>query len=902
MSIRNKLIIFTFFSTFITLVIVAISIDYVITDLYNKNAKVEIEHSYSNLLRELDSLEKDTSNQSLYIAENKSVIAITNLVNRYQDKKTYQTLIFNDEKKKISQHLLNQITLTKAEQSSIYSKHGDLISYAIHTENTIESGFISYENGAPLVLKQTDKNQTWHKGTIPESIRLNIAPLNEHVPFLPYAGKIKYTSHEKKFIAESSRIISRGNRNSKTTLLGIVKVRSSLNESFFQSASEDGHTKISLQLHSGFLINPIKGLPPIDDLDNKSSIHLNNSPNTKVFTVNNFYISSYLWPTEQGKNYILTTNSRAGLVIALSETRYILMLIFIITAALGFAFNIYWLNRLISKPLNALTIKATSGNINHLPTFPVSKGNDEISLLGKVLNKMVDTIRNRENQLLENKTQLNHTQKLAKIGGWKFNHKNNEILFSNEIYSMLEEDKESNPASQDLIKKHIYFDDIAKVEKEFNYSIQHHMPFDITHRIVDANGKIKTVHVYSETLFDEKGNPISTKGTMQDISEQTIKDEQLRRTQKLDAIGKLTGGVAHDFNNMLGVILGFAELLQDNPDTTEKQKKYLSQITSAGMRASSLTSKLLAISRKDSDTATCVDINQVLLDEQIMLEKTLTVRIKLNLKLPDDLWTIWLEKNELEDAIMNMSINAMHAMPSGGELTLSTQNTTLSSIDIRNMEIPAGDYVTLSITDSGTGMTNEILEKIFEPFFTTKNEMGTGLGMSQVYGFVKRSHGTIDIHSELGHGTRITLYFPRYQNDTFADSYSSNEKEDDIDLSGSSTLLVVDDEKALRDLANDVLSAKGYKVLTAESAEEALKILDSNHIDLVLSDVIMPGIDGYELAKIIKERHPGIKIQIISGYADIKDPEILNSSLYNNRLQKPYTAEDLLKTIKTHLF
>ena len=900
MSIRNKLIIFTFFSTFFTLVVVAISIDYVINDLYNKNAKVEIEHSYTNLLHELDALEKDISNQSLHLAEDKSIIAITNLVNRYQNKNIYQPLIFDEEKKKVSQHLLKQITLTKAEQSSIYSKQGDLISYAIHTKNTTESGFVTYENGEPLVLKQTDKNPIWHKGSMPESIRLNIPPLNEQAPFLSYAGKVKYISHKNKFIAKNSRIIYRNNKNSDTTLLGIVTVHSALNESFFQSASENGHAKISLQLHNGFLINPITGLSPIDDLDKKSSIHLSNTPNTKVFTADDYYISSYIWTTQQGKNYILTTNSRSDLVIALSETRYILMLIFILTAALGFALSTYWLNRLISKPLNALTIKATSGNIGHLPTFPVSKGNDEISLLGKVLNKMVDTIRNRENQLIENKTQLNHTQKLAKIGGWKLDHKNNEMLFSDEIYSILKEDKESNSASQELIKKHIYFDDMEKIEKEFNYSMQHHIPFDITHRIVDAKGNIKTVHVYSETLFDEKGNPISTKGTMQDISEQTIKDEQLRRTQKLDAIGKLTGGVAHDFNNMLGVILGFAELLQDSPDTTEKQKKYLSQITSAGMRASSLTSKLLAISRKDSDTATCVDINQVLLEEQIMLEKTLTVRIKLNLKLHDDLWTIWLEKDELEDAIMNMSINAMHAMPSGGELTLSTQNATLSSVDIRNMEIPAGDYVMLSITDSGTGMTNEILEKIFEPFFTTKDEMGTGLGMSQVYGFVKRSHGTIDVHSELGHGTRITLYFPRYLADDFTDTPSSNKKVDNIQLSGSSTILVVDDEEALRELANDILSDKGYKVLTAENGEEALETLQSNDIDLVLSDVIMPEIDGYKLASVIEENYPEIKIQIISGYADVKDQEILNSSLYIDRLQKPYTAEELLKKIKSH--
>lgn len=901
MSIRNKLIIYTFTSIFITLVIVGVSIDRVLTNLYNNSAIAELKNSYSNFRHELTSIEQDILNQTILLATDNSILSLSNLINKYQDKNNYQALIFNNDKKKVAGDLLKRITLTKPEQVILYNKQGELIAYATQNKKTNEAGFVTYRKGRPIIIKQLNSISKWTEGKLPESISYKIKPVDNEISFLTYSGKINYKLVNDKFIIENSRVIKHTSPNGITSLLGVLKVNKSLGHDFFTDASANSPAKISLLLHNGVLLNSYDNLLPIEDIEKVSSLHGSTSSSSENLILNNdYYVHSYVWPTKDGNNYLLASSSRLQLITTLNQTRGVLIIIFSIIAILAIVFGIYWLNKLISKPLNSLAEQATKSNKGQLPIFPVSTSNDEISLLGKVLNDMVYAINNREKLLLENKAQLSHTQMLAKIGGWKINHENNEVNFTDEIYNILEIAKTNNIASQELVARLVHPDDHNMVEQAHAKSMKNRTPYDVTHRLLLDNNKTKTVHVYSETQFKNDGAPLTTIGTIQDITEQADKDQQLRRSQKMDAIGKLTGGIAHDFNNMLGVILGFSELLQTQQNLTEKDNRYINEIITASKRAGKLTAKLLSFSRKESSSTESVDLNNVLTEEQIMLEKTLTVRIKLNLELADNLWQINLDKNELEDAIINMSINSMHAMPTGGELTLATKNCTLSEDDVSTLDIPKGDYVLLSITDNGSGMNQDTVQKIFEPFFTTKDEMGTGLGMSQVYGFVKRSHGTIQVFSGLGQGTRITLYFPRFIQDKHAVGIE-NKNEPDIDLTGSSTILIVDDEVALRELSNEILSNKGYNTFLAESAGKALEILKTEHIDLVFSDVIMPGMDGFELSRIIQSQYPDVKILMTSGYSNINNSEILQSKLYINRIQKPYTSQELLKEIKAHL-
>jgi len=381
------------------------------------------------------------------------------------------------------------------------------------------------------------------------------------------------------------------------------------------------------------------------------------------------------------------------------------------------------------------------------------------------------------------------------------------------------------------------------------------------------------------------------------IAEQKKKDEQLRSSQKLDALGKLTGGIAHDFNNILGIILGYSDLLQKCSSGNEQIQKYSEQISNAGERGRKIIQKLLSFSRKRPAQLEVININQLLEEQQHILEKTLTVSINISLDLDVNIWNIYIDKNDLEDAVLNMSINSMYAMPTGGTLKLQTNNENLTPQMAKSLNIIAGEYVTLKVIDNGCGMEQEVVERVFEPLFSTKGEQGTGLGMSQVYGFVERSSGAITVNSEPGVGTQVTLYFPRYKQ---TEKFSNTTKPESVNenYSGTETILLVDDEQALLDLNGKILQDQGYTVLQALNAEQALKILTNETPDLMLSDIVMPGINGYELALIVRDKHPDVKIQILSGFNDDNIESSSCAELRKNALKKPIQSIYLLRHIR----
>jgi len=286
----------------------------------------------------------------------------------------------------------------------------------------------------------------------------------------------------------------------------------------------------------------------------------------------------------------------------------------------------------------------------------------------------------------------------------------------------------------------------------------------------------------------------------------------------------------------------------------------------------------------------------VLKYEQHMLEKTLTSRIKLELKLSEKLWPVNLDESEFEDALLNICINAMHAIKGNGKLILETCNAQVNEVEARVLELTAGDYVKFSLRDTGKGMSEEIKEKIFDPFYSTKGEKGTGLGLSQVYGFVSRSGGAIKVESVIEKGTEFVLFFPRYldENTKIESSTTEIKKE----TNGKETILVVDDEVDLLALTCEILIQHNYRVFHADNAKYALEILQQEKIDLLLSDIIMPDMDGYTLASIVTEKYPHVKIQLASGFPGEHDVENVDATLSKNILHKPYNSSALLARVQ----
>jgi len=406
-------------------------------------------------------------------------------------------------------------------------------------------------------------------------------------------------------------------------------------------------------------------------------------------------------------------------------------------------------------------------------------------------------------------------------------------------------------------------------------------------------------HTYSSIkfpLFNEENHIYAVCSISTDITDRRKQEEQLRRSQKMDALGKLTGGIAHDYNNLLGIIMGYAELLSDKLTDKPELTKYVKDIEHAAERGAKLTKKLLTFTRHKNADDNLLNINQLIKDQQLMLEKTLTARISLEMCLLDELWSVWIDSGDLEDAIINISINASHAINGSGTIIFETSNVVLGESDENSINLASGEYVLLSISDTGAGMDKATSERIFDPFFSTKGDKGTGLGLSQVYGFVKRSGGDIKVFSEPGTGTRFDLYFPKSNRVDVKNLKGQNVSE--TSLHGSESILVVDDEKALVDLAKDILTGQGYRVFTANSGKQALEILKNEKIDLMMSDVIMPNMDGYQLAEKVMKKYPDVKIQLASGYADGRDDHVTNKKLQEDLLFKPYTSSDVLGCVR----
>lgn len=409
-------------------------------------------------------------------------------------------------------------------------------------------------------------------------------------------------------------------------------------------------------------------------------------------------------------------------------------------------------------------------------------------------------------------------------------------------------------------------------------------------------------HIYSTIkfpLFDEQGNPDAVCGISTDITVRKKQEQQLHQSQKMESLGKLTGGIAHDYNNMLGIIQGYCELLKHGLPDDARLHDYTNEIYHACDRGTQLSKKLLSFSSIKQANSVSLNINDLLIERADMLEKTLTARINLKFTLGNDLWPVSINLGDLEDAIINICINSMHAMPNGGDLTVCTSNEHLSAIDAAQIQLDAGDYVLLTISDTGIGMSRETQDKMFDPFYTSKGNKGTGLGLSQVYGFIKSSNAAIKVYSEQYVGTRLSLYFPR---DTSAEIPAQDSTEAPpelvLNLRGSETILVVDDETALREFTSTLLTTYGYTVFSAENGERALEILKDEHIDLLFSDVIMPGMNGYQLASTTQELYPEIKIQLASGFTDKHHIDVADTTLHQNLLYKPFKSVDLLTRLR----
>jgi PAS domain S-box-containing protein len=387
----------------------------------------------------------------------------------------------------------------------------------------------------------------------------------------------------------------------------------------------------------------------------------------------------------------------------------------------------------------------------------------------------------------------------------------------------------------------------------------------------------------------------------EDVTERRALEQQLRQSQKMEAVGRLAGGIAHDFNNLLMVISGYSEFLLERLGDEPQLRAPAQEIASAAERASSLTRQLLAFSRKQMLAPRVVNLNDVATENVKMLTRMIGEDIDLVIAPSPNLWSVRADAGQIEQVIMNLAVNARDAMPSGGKLTIETSNVTLDD-DYARLHSPVrpGDYVMVAVSDTGAGMDAETQSHIFEPFFTTKGTKGTGLGLSTVYGIVKQSGGYIWVYSEMGRGTTFKIYLPRVASTGEAVAQFAPAPEHRKVEPGTETILLVEDEANLRYLARQYLEKQGYKVIEAADGAVAMQIAVAHEktIHLLLTDVIMPGMNGRELAQRIAEIRPNVKILYMSGYTEnvIGHNGMLDAGI--RLLQKPFNLRDLKSIVR----
>jgi signal transduction histidine kinase/integral membrane sensor domain MASE1/CheY-like chemotaxis protein len=505
----------------------------------------------------------------------------------------------------------------------------------------------------------------------------------------------------------------------------------------------------------------------------------------------------------------------------------------------------------------------------------------------------------RTAELQTSQALLADAQNVAHLGSWQWDVPTGHLLWSEETYRIYGVSPGAFQPSYETFVAMVHAEDRPTVEEAAKRAMADGESFEFEFRLLRADGVARIGFSRGRAVRDVNGHPVRLVGTLQDVTDQKQLDTRLRQAQKLEALGLLAGGIAHDFNNLITAMGGYTELTLAEMDRRDPRYDDLLEVRKAADRAAALTRRLLAFSRTQALLVKVVDVNGVVANLEHLLRRTIGEHIDLVLTLAPTLDPVRVDPDQLEQVVLNIALNARDAMVDGGELRFTTAAVEMDETAARqHPPMAPGRYIRLSIADTGVGMAPEVQARIFEPFFTTKpQDQGTGFGLATVYGIVKQSGGYISVTSVPRQGTTFDVYLPRITTNLIASGLA----EPKAPASGSSgeTILIVEDDGAVRRLARDILTEAGYAIIEARDGEEALSrtLAHPSLVDLVITDVVMPGLTGRELAARLAEAFPTIRVLYTSGYAKAAT---LTAGIDGTApfLPKPFLPTDLLDKVR----
>ncbi len=512
--------------------------------------------------------------------------------------------------------------------------------------------------------------------------------------------------------------------------------------------------------------------------------------------------------------------------------------------------------------------------------------------------------KNAEEALRLREEMMRNSQSVAHICSYSTDMNVNEIntsswVCSPEFYKIFGID-ETYPHTIDGWANFIHPDYRKKVFDYHESVVKEKKTFSREYKIIRINdGAERWVHGTGKLEFDEKGNPVRMHGAIQDITERKNTEEHLRQAQKMEAVGSLAGGVAHDFNNMLSIILGNAEIIMEDIDPSNPLILNLEEIYKAAERSANLTRQLLAFARKQTIDPKILNLNQALDDMLKMLKRLIGEDIDLTWEPAQNLWFVKIDPSQIDQILANLCVNARDAIKSVGKVTIETDNFSFDeAYCTEHAGFNPGDYVMMAVSDNGSGMDKKVLNNLFEPFFTTKGiGHGTGLGLATVYGIVKQNDGFINVYSEPGEGTTFKIYLPVYSEMAVPKQKTFKK----TSLTGNETILLVEDEKAILRMTKMMLERLDYTVLTASTPKEAISIVKASNINtihLLLTDVVMPEMNGRDLSKKLLSIYPDLKCLFMSGYTAnvIAHHGVLDTGV--QFINKPFSTQDLSTKVR----
>jgi signal transduction histidine kinase len=468
------------------------------------------------------------------------------------------------------------------------------------------------------------------------------------------------------------------------------------------------------------------------------------------------------------------------------------------------------------------------------------------------------------------------------------------VVISKSLARLLGLPEDARGLSRDELYTRTHPDDRERLSTTVEKAVLARSDFGLTFRMLLPDGAVRWFQFDGRVALDEAREPARIVGVLADITDRRSLEMQFRQAQKMEAVGQLAGGVAHDFNNLLTAIMGYARFALDRA-ADDEQRRDLEEIVKAAGRAAALTKQLLSFSRRHVMETVSIDLNLLIVDMVTMLRRMIGEDIELTTSLGQDLSCVRADRSQLEQVLMNLVVNARDATAGGGAIVIQTRAVTVDSPP-PHPELKPGGYVTLTVSDNGTGMSDETKARLFEPFFTTKPRgQGTGLGLATVYGIVMQTGGAIDVESEPGRGSSFTVYLPTEKGAAQPVERAAETQR----ASGTATVLLVEDEQSVRELVRIILERAGYSVIEAANPDEAETLFAAmRSIDLLVTDVVMPGRSGFELFNQLHAQMPSLRVLFISGYTDYAmfDATIVERDLAF--LEKPFSAEGLVAKVR----